>query len=86
MANHKSAKKRIRQTEKRRMNNKMKTSRLRTAIKGLKAAIESKDSKTAGDLFTHVQGLLGKIAKTGAMKGKTASRLTSRLASQVTKL
>ena len=51
MANHKSAKKRIRQTAKRRMNHKWKTTRVRTQIKKLRTAIEAKDKDTASKLL-----------------------------------
>tara|TARA_Y100000768_G_C23989813_1_gene691554 strand:- start:101 stop:361 length:261 start_codon:yes stop_codon:yes gene_type:complete len=86
VANHKSAKKRIRQSEKRRVNNKWKTTRVRTQIKKLRTAIEEKDKDTATTLLTRVQSMLGKLAKSSAMDKATASRKTSRLASQVSKL
>lgn len=86
MANHKSAKKRIRQTETRRQNNKWKTSRLRTEIKKLRTLIAEANKDDAGKQLTVVQALLAKLAKTSAMKKATAGRKTSRLASQVAKL
>lgn len=86
MANHKSAKKRIRQTETRRMNNKWKTSRLRTEIKKLHALITEKNKEGALKQLPYVQSLLAKLAKTSALKKATASRKTSRLANQVAKL
>ena len=86
MANHKSAKKRSRQTVKRNLVNKIKKSKTRTAIKKLRAAISENNKKTATELLTIVQSLLGKLSKSSAMKNNTASRLTSRLASQVNKL
>lgn len=86
MANHKSAKKRIRQNETRRQSNKWKTSRVRTEIKKLRTAIEAKDKETATSLYTKVQSLLNKLAKTSAMRKDTAARKTSRLAAQVAKL
>ena len=86
MANHKSAKKRIRQTETRRQNNKWKTSRVRTEIKKLMTAITDGDKDAALKQFPVVQGLLSRLAKTSALKKATASRKTSRLASQVSKL
>lgn len=86
MANHKSAKKRIRQTEKRRVNNKWKTTRVRTYIKKLRTAIEAKDKETATQLLPTVQSLLGKLAKSSALDKTTAARKTSRLSAQVSKL
>ena len=86
MANHKSAKKRIKQSEKRRVNNKVKTSRVRTEIKKLKAFITESDKDGAGKQLTLVQKLMAKLAKTSAMRKETAARRTGRLASQVNKL
>lgn len=86
MANHKSAKKRIRQSETRRVNNKWKTSRLRTEIKKLKTLIDGSDKEGATKQMTLVQSLMSKLAKGSALKKSTASRRTSRLASQVSKL
>lgn len=86
MANHKSAKKRIKQTEKRRFNNKWKTSRLRTEIKKLRSFIAEEKKEDALKQFPLVQSLLNKLAKSSALKKNTAARKTSRLASQVSKL
>jgi small subunit ribosomal protein S20 len=86
VANHKSAKKRIRQTAKRRENNKWKNSRVRTVVKSLRAAIMNGDKTEAQKLLPQVQALYGKLSKTPAMKRATAARKTSRLAKQVGKL
>lgn len=86
MANHKSAKKRIRQNEKRRVNNKWKVSRLRTELKKLKAFITEENKEEATKQFPIVQRLFAKIAKSPIMRKDTAARKTSRLASQVSKL
>lgn len=86
MANHKSAKKRARQTISKNLRNKTKRSRLRTTIKALRSAIESKDKKTALSLVTKVQSFANKLAKTNTLRKNTASRITGRLASQVAKL
>ncbi|MCT4642855.1 MAG: 30S ribosomal protein S20 [Bacteriovoracaceae bacterium] len=86
MANHKSAKKRIRQTETRRINNKTKVSRVRTEVKKLRGFIASSDKDSALKQFPLVQKLIAKLAKTSAMRKDTAGRKTSRLASQIAKL
>lgn len=86
MANHKSAKKRIKQSEKRRVSNKWKTSRIRTEIKKLKAFIETAEKDSAQTQMTKVQSLLAKLAKTSALRKATASRKTARLAAKVAKL
>lgn len=86
MANHKSAKKRIRQTAKRNFTNRWKTSRVRTELKKLRTAIDGQDKETALKLLPAVQRLLDKLAKSSALKKATAARKNSRLASQVAKL
>jgi len=72
VANHKSSVKRAKQEKTRRMTNKTKTAKSRTAVKALRAAV------TKGDLAT-AQSLLAKLAKSPAMKKQTAARKTSRL-------
>jgi len=86
VANHKSAKKRIKQNETRRVSNKWKTTRVRTQIKKLREAIEAKDKETATTVFKAVQSLVAKLAKSSALRKDTASRKTSRLATQIAKL
>ncbi len=86
MANHKSSEKRAKQETKRRMTNKMKTAKARTTVKALKEAVAKGDKATAKSLLTKAQSLLAKLAKSPAMKKKTASRKTSRLTKQVASL
>lgn len=86
MANHKSAKKRAKQTVKKTLVNRTKTSKTKTAVKELKAAITSNKKDEAKKLLVKVQSLLGKLSKSPAMSKKTAARKTSRLASQVSKM
>ena len=86
MANHKSAKKRIRQNETRRVSNKWKTSGVRTEIKKLMSHIDASDKANAEKQMNVVQSLIAKLAKTSAIKKATAARKTSRLASKVAKL
>lgn len=81
--NHPSAEKRVRQTKKRTLQNKVKSSKTRSAVKELRTAISEKNKEKAVTLFPKVQGLLSKLAKSGVIKAKTASRVSSRLATQV---
>ncbi len=83
MANHNSAEKRAKQTVKKNLKNKVKTSKTRTEVKKVRAAIEKKDKSTASTLLQTAQSLLAKLAKGGTIKKKTAARKTSRLAKQV---
>jgi small subunit ribosomal protein S20 len=86
VANHKSAKKRAKQTVKKTLTNRSKTSKTKTAIKELRAAITGNKKEDAKKLLVKVQSLLGKLAKSPAMSKKTAGRKTSRLASAVSKM
>ena len=84
--NHPSAEKRVRQTKKRTLQNKIKSTKTKSAVKELRAAISEKNKDKALTLFPKVQGLLSKLAKSGVIKPKTASRVSSRLAVQVNTL
>lgn len=86
MPHHKSAKKRVRQTETRTARNRAQTSETRTAIKKVRNAIEAKDKAGASKLLTTAQSLLARLAKKGSIKGNTAARRTGRLAAQINKL
>ena len=79
MANHKSSVKRAKQEKTKRMTNKVKTAKSRTAVKALKEAVAKGDKAQAIVLLTKAQSLLAKLAKSPAMKKETASRKTSRL-------
>ncbi len=83
MANHKSSVKRAKQEKKRRMTNKMKNTKAKTAIKAVKVAVEKKETSKAMELFKSAQSLLSKLAKGSAMSKKTAARKTSRIAKKV---
>ncbi len=82
MANHKSAKKRARQTLKRKLVNKTKMTKARTIVKRLRTAIEAGNKEEASKLLVSAQSA---IAKTH-LKKNTVSRRTSRLAQQVNKI
>lgn len=86
MANHKSAKKRARQTVGKTLRNKSRRTEVRSVIKKLRSSIESKEKEAASTLLTKAQSLLGKLKSAGILKAKTASRITSRLTSQVNKI
>jgi small subunit ribosomal protein S20 len=86
LANHKSAKKRARQTIKRTLNNKVKNSRTKSALKAIRTAISGKDKAKALELLPGVQGVLDKLSKTGFIKPNKAARTTSRLSSQISSL
>lgn len=86
MANHKSAKKRIKVNETKRTSNRWKVSRVRTELKKLRTFMTESNKEEALKQFPVVQALLAKLAKGSALRKDTAARKTSRLASQISKL
>jgi small subunit ribosomal protein S20 len=82
MANHKSAIKRIRQTEKRRIHNRMWRSRARTFVK--KARTSPKGDVNAAVEATRVAVMeLDKAASKGVIHKRNAARRKSRLMKQL---
>tara|TARA_B110000116_G_scaffold78970_1_gene68508 strand:- start:6836 stop:7090 length:255 start_codon:yes stop_codon:yes gene_type:complete len=77
MANHKSAIKRIRQSEKRRLFNKYFHKTARNAVRKLKALTSKKES---AELFPKVVAMLDKLAKRNIIHKNKASNLKSKLA------
>ena len=83
MANHKSALKRIRQNEKRRIANRYYFRTTRNAVKVLRGT-ESKEEATV--LYKSISSMLDKLAKKSIIHQKKASNLKSKLAKHVNKL
>ena len=83
MANHKSAEKRIRQTERRTAVNRARVSRLRTFMKKVEAAIESGDKAAARAAFSEAQPELHRSVGKGVVHKNTAARKLSRLSSRI---
>ena len=86
MANHQSAKKRIRQTVVRTERNKGHMSALRTFVKRVEQAIASGKKDIAQEAFKLAQPLLVKGAKRGLLHANAASRKISRLATKIKSL
>ena len=84
MANHQSALKRARQTEKRTAVNRANTSRLRGALRDLRETIEKGDKKAAETLYRSPVSTLDKAIQKGTLHENTASRYKSRLGKRVT--
>lgn len=83
MANHQSAKKRIRQSEERRLHNKYYAKTARNAVKMLRATTEKAEAEA---LFPKVASMLDKLAKTNVIHKNKASNLKSGLANHVSGL
>lgn len=86
MANHKSAEKRLRQTEKRTAINRSRMSRVRTFVKKVEAAIASGDKTAAQSALQQAQPELHRAITKGVMHRNTVSRKLSRLALRITTL
>ena len=86
MANHKSAKKRIRQTATRTDVNGARRSRIRTFIKKVEAAIESGDKATAETAIKAAEPEMMRGAQAGVFHKNTMSRKLSRLSTAITKI
>ena len=77
MANHKSAIKRIRQSEKRRLFNKYYHKTVRNAVRKLRTIVSKKE---ASELFPKVVAMLDKLAKRNIIHRNKAANLKSKLA------
>jgi small subunit ribosomal protein S20 len=84
MANHQSALKRARQTEKRTAVNRANTSRLRGALRDLRESIAKGDKPAAETLYRTTVSALDKAIQKGTLHENTASRYKSRLGKRVT--
>lgn len=80
MANHASAKKRIRQTEVRTARNRHVRSTVRTFIKRARVAIASGDAKAAAEAVREAESKIRQAVSKGVFHDKTGSRYVSRLA------
>ncbi len=83
MAQHKSAKKRIRRNERAADVNHSRLSRIRTQVKALEAAIASGDKAAAQAAFKKVMPELMRGAAKGVVHKKTVSRKLSRLSARI---
>ncbi len=83
MANHKSAKKRIRRNADRAEINKSRISRIRTFVKKVESAILSGDKAVAQSALKEAQPEIMRGVTKGVLHKNTAARKVSRLAAQV---
>jgi small subunit ribosomal protein S20 len=83
MANHFSALKRARQTEKRSARNRANTSRLRSALRQLREALTKGDKTAAEQVFRQTVSALDKAVQKGVVHKNTASRYKSRLSARL---
>ncbi len=86
MANHKSALKRARQSEIRRVRNSGYKSNAKKAVKALRATVANESADEAKESLVRTTSLMQKAASKGVIHKNTASRKISRLARQVNRL
>jgi small subunit ribosomal protein S20 len=86
MANHFSALKRARQTEKRTTRNRANSSQLRTALRHLRETLEKGDKSAASQTYRETVSTLDRAVKKGILHGNTASRYKSRLSARLSAL
>jgi small subunit ribosomal protein S20 len=86
MPHHKSAEKRLRQTETRTVVNRIRLSRVRTFVKKVEVAIETGDKVAAQSAFQEAQPELHRATTKGVMHRNTVARKLSRLAARINAL
>lgn len=83
MANHFSALKRARQTEKRTARNRSNTSRLRTSLRDLRESLAKGDKQAAEAVYRQTVSALDKGIQKGVIHENTAARYKSRLSARL---
>ena len=86
MANHKSAEKRARQSEKRKMRNTSARTRVKTSVKAVLKSVEEKDVEKSRGVLLDTTKTIDKAAAKGIFHKKTAARKISRLTKKVNAL
>ena len=82
MPNHKSAEKRVRQNEKRRVINRSHRTKVRTYIKKLRVALDSGKNEDVQSVLPEVISVIDKSVQKGVMHKNAAARYKSRLTVQ----
>lgn len=85
MANHASALKRHRQSQRRRLRNRAAKSALKTERKKFETTLQTGDAAATKGQFTSLQKTLDKAAAKGLIHKKTASRLVARASARQVK-
>jgi small subunit ribosomal protein S20 len=83
MPNHKSAEKRVRQNERRRLINRSSRAKLRTSIKKLRGALKGGDAKEISGLLPQTVSEIDKAVQKGVLHRNAAARQKSRLTVRV---
>ena len=83
MAHSLSAKKRIRQNEKRRLLNRRRKDSIKQAVRTFTDAVDAGDSSAAGDALKVVYKQIDQVSAKGTLHQNTAARQKSKLAKQL---
>ncbi|RDU72881.1 30S ribosomal protein S20 [Helicobacter aurati] len=86
MANHKSAEKRIRQTQKRTERNRYYRTRIKNITKSVREAVTNNDGVSAAEAFKIANKELHSFVSKGILKKNTAARKVAKLNGLVKKL
>lgn len=86
MANHKSAEKRNRQSQVRRLRNRMNRTRMKTELRKVNEAIVAGSEDEAKAALKEAISVIAKTASKGTIHKNTASRNISRLTKRVNKM
>jgi len=79
MPNHKSAEKRVRQSEKRRVINRSHRTKVRTYIKKLRSALDSGSQQDVAKILPEAISVIDKSVQKGVLHANAAARYKSRL-------
>lgn len=85
MANHKSALKRARQSEIKRLRNKIVKTRIKNVVKEVRLAAGEKSGEHAVKTLNTAKSDIGKAVKKGVVHKRTAARKISRLSKLINK-
>jgi small subunit ribosomal protein S20 len=86
MANHKSALKKIRQNEVRRLRNKAYKTRVKNVVKAVETAIDDHNKDAAEKALYNAVSVIDRVASKGVIHKNTAARKKSRLTKRVNAL
>ena len=86
MANHKSAEKRNRQAQIRRMRNRVNKTKMKSAIRKVNTAVEAGSAEEAKEALQKAIPVIAKTASKGTIHKRTSSRKISRLTHRVKKI
>jgi len=83
MPNHKSAEKRVRQSERRRLTNRGNRAKLRTSIKKLRSALADSEAKEINSQLPLTVSEIDKAVQKGVLHRNAAARYKARLTARV---